>query len=161
MGCLQKPTLLGIATGAVAGLVAITPAAGFVSVGGAFIVGIVGTLFAFWGVTVLKKKLGYDDSLDAFGVHFLAGLFGALATGLLAVKDNDLLWDGPLKASGDRMGQFMVQVESVVVVGLFTLVGTVIVYYIATALTGGSRVSEDDETMGLDESIQGERYMNN
>jgi len=157
----RKPTLLGIATGAVAGLVAITPAAGFVSVGGAFIVGIVGTLFAFWGVTVLKKKLGYDDSLDAFGVHFLAGLFGALATGLLAVKDNDLLWDGPLKESGDRMGQFMVQVESVVIVGLFTLVGTVVVYYIATALTGGSRVSEDEEVMGLDESIQGERYMNN
>ena len=156
----KKPTLLGIATGAVAGLVAITPAAGFVNVGGAFIVGIVGTLFAFWGVTVLKKKLGYDDSLDAFGVHFLAGLWGALATGLLAVKDNDLLWDGPLKESGDRMGQFMVQVESVVVVGLFTLIGTVIVYYIATALTGGSRVSEEDETMGLDESIQGERYIN-
>ncbi|WP_457750407.1 ammonium transporter [Sulfurimonas sp.] len=157
----KKPTLLGIATGAVAGLVAITPAAGFVGVGGAFIVGIVGTLFAFWGVTVLKKKLGYDDSLDAFGVHFLAGLFGALATGLLALKDNDLLWDGPLKESGDRIGQFMVQVESVVVVGLFTLIGTVVVYYIATALTGGSRVSEEEETMGLDESIQGERYINN
>ena len=59
------------------------------------------------------------------------------------------------------MGQFIVQVESVVIVGLFTLVGTVIVYYIATALTGGSRVDEDEETMGLDESIQGERYMNN
>ena len=157
----KKPTLLGIATGAVAGLVAITPAAGFVNVGGAFIVGIVGTLFAFWGVTVLKKKLGYDDSLDAFGVHFLAGLFGALATGLLAVKDSDLLWDGPLKESGDRIGQFLVQVESVVVIGLFTLVGTVIVYYIATALTGGSRVTEEEETIGLDESIQGERYINN
>ena len=157
----KKPTLLGIATGAVAGLVAITPAAGFVGVGGAFIVGIVGTLFAFWGVTVLKKKLGYDDSLDAFGVHFLAGLFGALATGLLALKDNDLLWDGPLKESGDRIGQFIVQVESVVVVGLFTLIGTVVVYYIATALTGGSRVTEEEETMGLDESIQGERYINN
>jgi len=156
----KKPTLLGIATGAVAGLVAITPAAGFVSVGGAFIVGIVGTIFAFWGVTVLKKKLGYDDSLDAFGVHFLAGLFGALATGLLAVKDNDLLWDGPLKESGDRMGQFMVQVESVVVIGLFTLVGTVIVYYVATALTGGSRVDEESEAMGLDESVHGEAYMN-
>jgi Amt family ammonium transporter len=157
----KKPTLLGIATGAVAGLVAITPAAGFVSVGGAFIVGIVGTLFAFWGVTVLKKKLGYDDSLDAFGVHFLSGLFGALATGLLAVKDADLLWDGPLKESGDRIGQFLVQVESVVVIGLFTLVGTVVVYYIATALTGGSRVTEEEEVMGLDESIQGERYINN
>ena len=157
----KKPTLLGIASGAVAGLVAITPAAGFVSVSGAFIVGIVGAVFAFWGVTVLKKKLGYDDSLDAFGVHFLAGLWGALATGLLALQDNDLLWDGPLKESGDRMGQFLVQVESVVVVGLFTLVGTVIVYYIATALTGGSRVDEENESMGLDESVHGEKYMNN
>ncbi len=156
----KKPTLLGIATGAVSGLVAITPAAGFVSVGGAFIIGIVGTLFAFWGVTVLKKKLGYDDSLDAFGVHFLAGLFGALATGLLAVRDSDLLWDGPLKDSGDRIGQFMVQLESVVAIGLFTLVGTVIVYYIATALTGGSRVDEESEAMGLDESVHGESYMN-
>ncbi len=157
----KKPTLLGIASGAVAGLVAITPAAGFVSVSGAFIVGIVGAVFAFWGVTVLKKKLGYDDSLDAFGVHFLAGLWGALATGLLALQDNDLLWDGPLKESGDRMGQFLVQVESVVVVGLFTLVGTVIVYYIATALTGGSRVDEEAESMGLDESVHGEKYINN
>jgi Amt family ammonium transporter len=156
----KKPTLLGLASGAVAGLVAITPAAGFVDVSGAFILGIVGSLFAFWGVTVLKKKLGYDDSLDAFGIHFLAGLFGALATAFLAVKDNDLLWDGPLKESGDRIGQFMVQLESVVVVGLFTLVGTVVVYYIATALTGGSRVDEESETMGLDESVHGEKYMN-
>jgi len=167
----KKPTLLGIATGAVAGLVAITPAAGFVSVGGAFIVGVVGTLFAFWGVTVLKKKLGYDDSLDAFGVHFLAGLFGALATGVLAVKDVDLLWDGPLKTSllpeavkkgvqPDVIGQFLVQVESVVVIGLFTMIGTVVVYYIATALTGGSRVDEESEAMGLDESVHGEKYIN-
>jgi len=156
----KKPTLLGIATGAVSGLVAITPAAGFVTVGGAFVIGILGTLFAFWGVTVLKKKLGYDDSLDAFGVHFLAGLFGALATGILAVKDNDLLWDGPLKESGDRMGQFIVQLESVVVIGLFTLIGTVVVYYIATALTGGSRVDEESEAMGLDESVHGEKYIN-
>jgi len=156
----KKPTLLGLASGAVAGLVAITPAAGFVDVTGAFILGIVGSLFAFWGVTVLKKKLGYDDSLDAFGIHFLAGLFGALATALLAVKDNDLLWDGPLKESGDRMGQFMVQVESVVIVGLVTLIGTVVVYYIATALTGGSRVDEEQESMGLDESVHGEKYTN-
>ncbi len=156
----KKPTLLGLASGAVAGLVAITPAAGFVDVTGAIILGVVGSLFAFWGVTVLKKKLGYDDSLDAFGIHFLAGLFGALATAFLAVNDQDLLWDGPLKAAGDRMGQFMVQVESVVVVGLFTLIGTVIVYYIATALTGGSRVDEEQESMGLDESVHGEKYIN-
>ncbi|MEO1937126.1 MAG: ammonium transporter [Sulfurimonas sp.] len=156
----KKPTLLGLATGAVSGLVSITPAAGFVGVGGAFIIGIFGTLFAFWGVTVLKKKLGYDDSLDAFGVHFLAGLFGALATGVLALKDDELLWDGPLKESGDRVAQFMVQVESVVIVGLFTLIGTVVVYYIATALTGGNRVDEESEIIGLDESVHGERYMN-
>jgi Amt family ammonium transporter len=156
----KKPTLLGIASGIIAGLVAITPAAGFVSVGGAFIVGIVGTIIAFFGVVTMKKKLGYDDSLDAFGIHFLAGLWGALATGFLAINDKDLLWDGPLKESGDRMGQFMVQVESVAVVGLWTLVGTVVVYYIASAVTGGARVDEETESTGLDETIHGERVVN-
>jgi len=111
-------------------------------------------------VTVLKKKLGYDDSLDAFGVHFLAGLWGALATGIFALNDQDLLWDGPLKATGDRMGQFLVQLESVAVVGLCTLVGTVVVYYIAVPITGGRRVDEDKEVAGLDESVHGERGFN-
>lgn len=160
----KKPTLLGGATGAIAGLVAITPAAGFVGVNGAFIIGIMGALIAFFGVTVLKKKLGYDDSLDAFGVHFLAGLWGAIATGIFAVytpnTDNALLWAGPLKDAGDRMGQIMVQTESVLVVGLFTLVGTIVVYYIAMALTGGSRVHEEQESQGLDESVHGERGFN-
>jgi len=153
-------TLLGAVSGIVAGLVAITPAAGFVDVSGAFIIGAVGSIVAFWGVVVLKKKFGYDDSLDAFGIHFLAGLWGALAVAFLAVKDNDLLWDGPLKASGDRMGQFMVQVESVVVVGLFTLVGTIVVYYIANILTGGARVDEEQESVGLDEALHGEKALN-
>lgn len=167
----KKPTLLGAATGAIAGLVAITPAAGFVDVSGAFIIGIVGSAFAFFGVTVMKKKLGYDDSLDAFGVHFLAGLWGALATGIFALKDTNLLWDGPLKESlsaenvaagmaPDVMGQFLVQLQSVAIVGLYTLVGTVVVYYIAVAITGGRRVSEDKEVMGLDESVHGERAFN-
>jgi Amt family ammonium transporter len=156
----KKPTLLGIASGVVAGLVAITPAAGFIGVGGAFIIGTVGSIIAFWGVASLKKKLQYDDSLDAFGVHFLAGLWGALATAIFALKDNELLWDGPLKATGDRVGQFIVQVESVVVVGFYTLIGTVIVYYIATAITGGSRVDEEEESMGLDESTHGEKALN-
>jgi len=156
----KKPTLLGAASGVVAGLVAITPAAGFVDVSGAIIIGSVGSVVAFYGVAILKKKLGYDDSLDAFGIHFLAGLWGALATGLFALKDNDLLWDGPLKESGDRMGQFMVQVESVVVVGIFTLVGTVIVFYVASALTGGSRVDEETEQVGLDEAVHGEKSLN-
>jgi len=156
----KKPTLLGAASGVVAGLVAITPAAGFVDVTGAMILGVFGSVIAFFGVAVLKKKLGYDDSLDAFGIHFLAGLWGALATAFLALNDQDLLWDGPMKESADRIGQFMVQLESVVVVGIFTLVGTVIVYYIASAITGGARVNEDEEQVGLDESVHGEKALN-
>ena len=156
----KKPTLLGLASGIIAGLVAITPAAGFVDVSGAFIIGIVGSVVAFFGVIKLKKIFGYDDSLDAFGIHFLAGLWGALAVAFFALKDNDLLWDGPLKESGDRLGQFWVQLESVVVVGLWTLIGTVIVYYIASALTGGGRVDEETEHNGLDESVHGEKGMN-
>ena len=163
----KKPTLLGIASGVVAGLVAITPAAGFVGIGGAFIIGIVGSIVAFFGVAKLKHMLNYDDSLDAFGVHFLAGLWGALATGVLALHDTDLLWDGPLKESitkglsPDVMGQFMVQVESVLVVGLWTLVGTVVVYYIAMILTGsGARVDEETESVGLDEAVHGEKSLN-
>ncbi|SFV52136.1 Ammonium transporter [hydrothermal vent metagenome] len=156
----KKPTLLGIASGIIAGLVAITPAAGFVGVDGAFIIGIVGSIVAFFGVVKLKKVFGYDDSLDAFGIHFLAGLWGALATAFFALNDKELLWDGPLKESGDRMGQFMVQVESVVIVGLWTLIGTVVVYYIASALTGGARVDEETEYNGLDETVHGEKGMN-
>jgi Amt family ammonium transporter len=162
----KKPTLLGIASGIIAGLVAITPAAGFVGVGGAFIVGIVGAIIAFFGVVTLKKKLGYDDSLDAFGIHFLAGLWGALATAFLALHDTDLLWDGPLKESltkgldADVMGQFIVQLKSVAIVGAWTLIGTVVVYYIASALTGGARVDEETEFNGLDETIHGETVQN-
>jgi Amt family ammonium transporter len=156
----KKPTLLGIASGIIAGLVAITPAAGFVGVGGAFVIGIIGAIVGFFGVVLLKKKLGYDDSLDAFGIHFLAGLWGALATGLLALNDKELLWDGPLKESGDRMGQFMVQIESVLVVGAWTLIGTVVVYFIASAITGGARVDMDTEEMGLDEAVHGEKGVN-
>jgi Amt family ammonium transporter len=162
----KKPTLLGIASGIIAGLVAITPAAGFVDVSGALIIGVVGSIVAFFGVVKLKAILGYDDSLDAFGIHFLAGLWGALATPFFALHDTDLLWDGPLKtsltegASADVMGQFMVQVESVLIVGAWTLVGTVVVYFIASALTGGGRVDEETEHDGLDESVHGERGMN-
>jgi len=167
----KKPTLLGIASGIVAGLVAITPAAGFVGVEGAFVIGIVGALIGFFGVIKLKAIFGYDDSLDAFGIHFLAGLWGALATAFFAIHDTDLLWDGPLKTSlsaesikagvsPDVMGQFMVQVQSVLVVGAWTLVGTVVVYFIASALTGGGRVDTESEEIGLDESLHGERGMN-
>ena len=105
----------------------------------------------------MKKKLGYDDALDAFGIHFLAGLWGALATGLFALNNQDLLWDGPLKDHGDRFAQFMVQFESVVIVGLYTAIGTAIVYFISSLITGGAKVDEEMEIEGLDETIHGER----
>ena len=155
----KKMTLLGLASGIVAGLVGITPAAGFVDMFGSIIIGIGSSLVAFFGVVFLKKKFGYDDSLDAFGVHFLAGLFGALAVAFLAVKDSALLWDSPLKESGSRLAQFLVQLESVVIVGIYTAIGTAIVYYIASLITGGARVDEETETEGLDEAIHGERAM--
>jgi len=156
----KKPTLLGLASGIVAGLVAITPAAGFVSVGGAMIVGGIGSLLGFFGVVTLKKMFKYDDSLDAFGIHFIAGLWGALATGLLALNDKELLWDGPLKESGDRMGQFIVQLESVGVTIAWVAIGTAIVYFIASAVTGGGRVDSETEEMGLDEAVHGEKSFN-
>jgi len=162
----KKPTLLGAASGIVAGLVAITPAAGFVGVGGAFIIGIVGTIIAFFGVVKLKAIFKYDDSLDAFGVHFLAGLWGALAVPFFALQDKDTLWDGPLKASivagksADVIGQFLVQLKSVAIVGAWTLVGTIVVYFIASILTGGARVDSEAEEMGLDEAIHGEKGIN-
>jgi len=156
----KKVTLLGAVSGIVAGLVAITPAAGFVDVDGTLIIGSMGSVIGFFGVVWLKKKLGYDDSLDAFGIHFLAGLWGALATGFFAINDKALLWDGPLKATGDRMGQVLVQLESILVVGVFTLVGTIVVYYIASALTGGGRVDDETEALGLDEATHGEKSLN-
>src|SRR4029077_19695587 len=76
-----KPSVLGIASGAVAGLVAITPASGFVGIAGAFVIGIAAGVLCFWASTALKKALGYDDSLDAFGVHCIGGIVGALLTG--------------------------------------------------------------------------------
>jgi Amt family ammonium transporter len=154
-----KPTLLGAASGAVAGLVAITPAAGFVGVIGALIIGIGGSVFGFFGVTVLKKIFKYDDSLDAFGIHFIAGLWGAVATGLFALKD--LAWAGsPLHDHGDRFGQMIVQLESVAVTIIFTAIMTAIVLKVSSLLTGGARVSEEAEVEGLDATIHGEKGFN-
>lgn len=156
----KKPTLLGAASGVVAGLVAITPAAGFVGVGGAFAIAIGGSVVGYFGVATLKKIFGYDDSLDAFGIHFLGGLWGAIATGIFALNDKALLWDGPLKEHNDRLGQVWVQIQSAGIVAIYTLIGTIVVYLIASAITGGGRVSADVEEIGLDETIHGERAFN-
>lgn len=155
----KKPTLLGAASGAVAGLVAITPAAGFVDAFGALIIGIGGSVFGFFGVTWIKKVFKYDDSLDAFGVHFLAGLWGAIATGLFALQS--LAWDGsPLKDHGDRLGQMVVQFESVGVTIVYTAIVTAIVFFVSSLITGGARVDEETETVGLDDAVHGERGFN-
>jgi len=150
----NKPTLLGAASGAVAGLVAITPAAGFVNIIGAILIGIGGSISGFYGVSTIKKFFKYDDSLDAFGIHFIAGLWGAIATGFFALQD--LAWDSPLK-NGDRLAQIWVQIESVIVTIIFTSIATAIVLKIASLLTNGARVSEEKEIEGLDSSEHGEK----
>ncbi len=154
----KKPTLLGGASGAIAGLVAITPAAGFVNPAGALIIGLVAGIVGWFGVFVLKKALGYDDSLDAFGIHGLAGIWGAIATGFFALQS--LAWDGSPLQNGDRMGQIIVQVESVLFTIVFTAIMTAILYFVSSILTGGARVDEETETMGLDEATHGERGFN-
>ncbi len=154
----KKPTLLGGASGAIAGLVAITPAAGFVSPAGALIIGIVAGIIGWFGVFVLKKAIGYDDSLDAFGIHGLAGIWGAIATGFFALQS--LAWDGSPLQNGDRMGQILVQIESVLFTIVFTGIMTAVLYFVSSLITGGARVDEETETMGLDEATHGERGFN-
>ncbi|NPA52218.1 MAG: ammonium transporter [Aquificae bacterium] len=154
----KKPTLLGAASGAIAGLVAITPAAGFVDAKGAIIIGFIAGIVGWFGVFVLKKAIGYDDSLDVFGIHGLAGIWGALATGFFALQS--LAWDGSPLQNGDRMGQIIVQVESILFTIIYTAIMTAILYFVSSILTAGGRVDEETETIGLDEATHGERGFN-
>ncbi len=150
----KKPTLLGLASGVVAGLVAITPAAGFVNLQASLVIGLVAGLLGFYSVTVLKHKLGYDDSLDAFGVHGICGIWGALATGLFA---SPAITEGARGLFYGNPHQIVVQAISIVATIAFSAVGTLIIIYITKLLTGGLRVSRDDEMMGLDSAVHGER----
>jgi len=149
-----KPTMFGTASGAVAGLVAITPAAGFVSVIPAIVIGLLVSVFCFTAVSVIKPKLGYDDSLDAFGVHCIGGIWGALATGLFASKAVN-----PLGADGLFFGnpkQFLVQLFAVVVTLAYTFIVTFIIYKLVDLFIG-VRVVEKEELMGLDLTQHHER----
>ena len=150
-----KPTLLGMASGAVAGLVAITPASGFVGPTGAFVIGIAAGIIPFWASVYLKKMLGYDDSLDAFGVHAVGGIVGALLTGIFSAAAfggaglNDA-------AGGSMIAQFMIQLKGV----LFTVVYDAIVTFLILMVlkfTMGLRVTEEQEFEGLDINQHGER----
>jgi ammonium transporter, Amt family len=150
----KRPTVLGIASGIVAGLVAITPAAGYVNLMGSLIIGLVAGVFGFFSVSILKHKLGYDDSLDAFGVHGMCGLWGAIATGLFA--DPKIMES----ASGLFYGnpkQLWIQLVSIAATALYTAVGTFIVIKVTAMLTGGLRVTHEQEVQGLDNAIHGER----
>ena len=148
-----KPTILGAASGAVAGLVAITPAAGFVGPISAILIGISVGIVCFLAVVILKNKLGYDDSLDAFGIHGVGGTLGALATGLFASK---LI--NPAGADGlffGNPGQLGIQVLATVVTAVFSFVATLIILKVIDLIIG-IRVQEEDEIMGLDLSQHNE-----
>ena len=149
-----KPSALGIVTGAVGGLVAITPASGYVGPIGALVIGIVSGIVCFWGATSLKSQLGYDDSLDAFGVHCIGGIVGALLTGVFAAES--LGGVGLDKSIGMQVwAQFL----SIVITLVWSGVLSFIILKIIDA-TVGLRVEEDDERQGLDLSQHNERGYN-
>jgi Amt family ammonium transporter len=150
----KKPTVLGLASGVVAGLVAITPAAGFVNLSAALIIGLVAGILGFYFVAKVKHKLGYDDSLDAFGVHGMCGLWGALATGLFA---NPAINEAGKGLFYGNPKQLWIQIISIAATAVFTAVGTLIVITITKLLTGGLRVNDENEVAGLDSAIHGER----
>jgi ammonium transporter, Amt family len=149
----KKPTVLGIASGAVAGLVAITPAAGFVNIKGAMIIGILAGIVPYFAVAMIKPKLGYDDSLDAFGIHGVGGILGALLTGIFADPSINELGKGLLYGNP---GQLLTQLIAVVVTMGYSAVATLIIFGIVKAVTG-IRVHEEHEITGLDESQHGEK----
>jgi ammonium transporter, Amt family len=140
-----KPSVLGIASGAVAGLVAITPASGFVGAPGALIIGIAAGVICFVASTSVKKALGYDDSLDAFGVHCIGGIVGALLTGVLNVKE----------ISGVD-GSLLTQSYGVITTLLYSGIMSFIILKVIDMVIG-LRVSSDEEREGLDLSLHGEK----
>ncbi len=149
-----KPTVLGLASGVVAGLVAITPAAGFVSMPGALVIGVMAGLIGYFSVAKLKNLLGYDDSLDAFGVHGLCGIWGALATGLFA---SPAVNEAGMGLFYGNPGQLWIQVVSILGTAAFSAVGTLVVALVTKMITGGLRVGQEEEIEGLDNAQHGER----
>jgi Amt family ammonium transporter len=152
----KKPSMLGIASGAIAGLVAITPAAGLVGPMGAIILGAIGGLACFWAVTSLKKSFGYDESLDVFGIHGIGGIVGAIGTGVFVSPAL-----GGVGVDGYDMGsQVMTQTLGVLVAVGWS--GTVsLVLFKLIDMTIGLRVAEEEEREGLDTASHGERAYTN
>ena len=148
---LRKPSILGLVSGAVAGLVAITPAAGYVSPAGAIGIGIIAGFSCCWACAYLKYRLRYDDALDVFGIHGVGGLLGAILTGVFALEEIG-------NASGAIEGnliQVWVQLKGVLVVAAWCAIGTTVILF-GIRLFTSLRVSEEDEAEGLDYSQHGE-----
>ena len=155
----RKMTVVGISTGIVAGLVAITPASGFVDIWGALAIGIAVSVVCYLFVAFVKKALNYDDSLDAFGVHAIGGTLGALMTGIFATPAIGLYFDGATPAAGvlyGNPGQFTIQLASVVIAWVWSIVGTLICYFLVRIFTK-ARVEPQEEVIGLDLTQHGEK----
>jgi Amt family ammonium transporter len=151
-----KPTVLGLASGAVGGLVAITPAAGFVNITGAIIIGIAAGVIPFFAVAKLKPMLGYDDTLDAFGIHGIGGTIGAILTGIFADPAINEAGKGLLYGNA---GQLWTQIIAVAVTLVYSGVMTFVIFMIIKAIVG-IRVETEEEVVGLDESQHGEKAYN-
>jgi ammonium transporter, Amt family len=151
-----KPSVLGIASGAVAGLVAITPASGFVLPGPAILIGVAAGVGCFWAATSLKHALGYDDSLDAFGVHGVGGMIGALLTGVFAYGPLTATAAAPQGVNVGGLAQFESQVIAVATTLVYSGVMTLIILMVTKALVG-LRVEREEEREGLDLVLHGEQ----
>jgi Amt family ammonium transporter len=150
-----KPSVLGIASGAVAGLVAITPASGTAGPAGALLIGVAAGVLCFFCATKLKRSLGYDDSLDVFGVHAVGGIVGAILTGVCAGS-----LGGVGLAEGVSIGQQVwIQTKSVIFTIIFTGVLSFVILKIVDLIVG-LRVTEEQETEGLDLALHDERGYN-
>jgi Amt family ammonium transporter len=147
----SKPTVIGICSGAVAGLVAITPASGFVGPIGAMCIGVAAGIFCYWGVTGLKRMFGYDDALDAFGVHAVGGIVGAILTGVFAIEQ----YGGTPGLIEGNPAQLVNQVQGVIIVFVYGAVVSFIILKIIDAVIG-LRVSKETEQEGLDLALHGE-----
>jgi len=149
----KTPTLIGGASGAVAGLVAITPASGSAGVTGALIIGFVGGVIGFIGVAKLKKMFKVDDSLDAFWVHGLVGIWGSIATAIFIAPY--------LMADDYSMGtQLIAQLKAIGLTIAYSGIMTAVIFFVASIVTGGGRVDEETEQIGLDENVHGEKAVN-
>lgn len=147
----QKPTVVGICSGAVAGLVAITPASGFVGPVGALVIGVAAGVFCYWGTTGLKHMFGYDDALDAFGVHGVGGIVGALLTGVFAISE----YGGTPGWIEGNPHQVINQAAGVSIVLVYDVIVTFIILKLID-WTIGLRVAQDVEREGLDLTLHGE-----